>query len=75
MTRSIKVLATNHSIQVLICNQEQGSGKPSIEVRDPEDPETTRPLPRYNAMLAVLKNTLYMYGFYDDVLCIGLTIN
>jgi hypothetical protein len=28
---------------------------------DPNDPELTVPLPRYNAMLAVLRNTLYMY--------------
>ncbi|KAJ4466274.1 galactose oxidase [Lentinula aciculospora] len=29
---------------------------------DPDDPILTTPLPRYNAMLAVLKNTLYIYG-------------
>ncbi|TFY62977.1 hypothetical protein EVJ58_g3529 [Rhodofomes roseus] len=29
---------------------------------DPDDPEITRPMPRYNAMLAVLRNTLYIYG-------------
>ncbi|KAI0779197.1 galactose oxidase [Irpex lacteus] len=29
---------------------------------DLDDPNSTRPLPRYNAMLAVLKNTLYIYG-------------
>jgi len=29
---------------------------------DPDDPELSRPLPRYNAMLAVLRNTLYIYG-------------
>lgn len=28
---------------------------------DPDDPNLTIPLPRYNAMLAVLRNTLYMY--------------
>lgn len=27
---------------------------------DPDDPNLTRPIPRYNAMLAVLRNTLYM---------------
>ncbi|KAJ6630788.1 hypothetical protein B0H10DRAFT_1774143 [Mycena sp. CBHHK59/15] len=32
-----------------------------IEV-DPDDPLLTTPLPRYNAMLAVLRNTLYIYG-------------
>ncbi|KAI0078590.1 galactose oxidase [Panus rudis PR-1116 ss-1] len=34
---------------------------PSPEV-DPDDPTLTTPLPRYNAMLAVLRNTLYIYG-------------
>ncbi|KAK0213856.1 hypothetical protein IW262DRAFT_1411933 [Armillaria fumosa] len=29
---------------------------------DPDDPNQTIPLPRYNAMLAVLQNTLYLYG-------------
>ncbi|CDO71059.1 hypothetical protein BN946_scf184844.g63 [Trametes cinnabarina] len=29
---------------------------------DPDDPSLTVPLPRYNAMLAVLRNTLYIYG-------------
>ncbi|GBE83977.1 Kelch repeat-containing protein [Sparassis crispa] len=29
---------------------------------DPDDPNLTTPLPRYNAMLAVLRNTLYIYG-------------
>ncbi|KAJ3974343.1 galactose oxidase [Lentinula raphanica] len=29
---------------------------------DPDDPILSTPLPRYNAMLAVLKNTLYIYG-------------
>ncbi|KAI0754124.1 hypothetical protein C8Q80DRAFT_1350004 [Daedaleopsis nitida] len=29
---------------------------------DPDDPALTVPLPRYNAMLAVLRNTLYIYG-------------
>ncbi|KAK0213836.1 galactose oxidase [Armillaria fumosa] len=29
---------------------------------DPDDPNQTIPLPRYNAMLAVLRNTLYLYG-------------
>jgi len=28
--------------------------------RDVDDPYSTLPIPRYNAMLAVLKNTLYM---------------
>ncbi|KAL1719131.1 hypothetical protein EV715DRAFT_290573 [Schizophyllum commune] len=29
---------------------------------EPDDPIFSTPLPRYNAMLAVLKNTLYIYG-------------
>ncbi|KAF9464136.1 hypothetical protein BDZ94DRAFT_1216912 [Collybia nuda] len=29
---------------------------------DPDDPNLTAPLPRYNAMLSVLRNTLYIYG-------------
>ncbi|KAJ8586961.1 galactose oxidase [Rhizopogon salebrosus TDB-379] len=29
---------------------------------DPDDPTLTAPIPRYNAMLAVLRNTLYIYG-------------
>jgi len=32
---------------------------PDLEI-DPNDPHLTIPLPRYNAMLAVLRNTLYM---------------
>ena len=30
---------------------------------DPDDPLLSTPIPRYNAMLAVLRNTLYMYVF------------
>lgn len=30
------------------------------EDKDPDDPSLTVPIPRYNAMLAVLRNTLYM---------------
>ncbi|KAI9458053.1 galactose oxidase [Boletus coccyginus] len=29
---------------------------------DSDDPNLTKPMPRYNAMLAVLRNTLYIYG-------------
>jgi len=32
---------------------------PGVE-RDADNPYSTLPIPRYNAMLAVLKNTLYM---------------
>lgn len=33
---------------------------PDSEI-DPDDPNLTVPLPRYNAMLAVLRNALYMF--------------
>jgi hypothetical protein len=33
---------------------------PASEI-DSDDPNLTAPLPRYNAMLAVLRNTLYMF--------------
>ncbi|KAI0760692.1 hypothetical protein C8Q74DRAFT_246837 [Fomes fomentarius] len=39
----------------------KASEQPEDEV-DPDDPMLTVPLPRYNAMLAVLRNTLYIYG-------------
>ncbi|KAI0041460.1 galactose oxidase [Auriscalpium vulgare] len=35
---------------------------PEPETVDPDDPLLTTPMPRYNAMLAVLRNTLYIYG-------------
>lgn len=36
--------------------------EPALETEmDPDDPDLTTPLPRYNAMLSVLRNTLYMY--------------
>ncbi|KAG5725207.1 Kelch domain-containing protein 4 [Termitomyces sp. T112] len=35
--------------------------EPEPEI-DPDDPNLTVPTPRYNAMLAVLRNTLYLYG-------------
>lgn len=34
---------------------------------DPDDPALTAPRPRYNAMLAVLRNTLYMYALRQSV--------
>lgn len=33
-----------------------------VEEDDPDDPQKTVPLARYNTMLAILKNTLYVYG-------------
>ncbi|KXN81392.1 Kelch repeat-containing protein 3 [Leucoagaricus sp. SymC.cos] len=35
---------------------------PYQEEKDSDDPNLTLPIPRYNAMLAVLRNTLYIYG-------------
>lgn len=35
---------------------------------DPDDPALTAPRPRYNAMLAVLRNTLYMYVLHPLLL-------
>ncbi|KAH9848749.1 hypothetical protein C2E23DRAFT_842407 [Lenzites betulinus] len=35
---------------------------PQEDEIDPDDPLLTLPTPRYNAMLAVLRNTLYIYG-------------
>ncbi|KDQ52303.1 hypothetical protein JAAARDRAFT_198471 [Jaapia argillacea MUCL 33604] len=46
-------------------SEDEGSdtGKKVEELEvDPDDPNFTVPLPRYNAMLAVLRNTLYIYG-------------
>lgn len=37
--------------------KEPASLEPEI---DPDDPNLTTPIPRYNTMLAVLRNTLYM---------------
>ena len=51
-------------------NREDGDGddgaqkgttaEPEAE-RDPDDPLLSTPMPRYNAMLAVLRSTLYMH--------------
>ncbi|KAF9644018.1 galactose oxidase [Thelephora ganbajun] len=38
---------------------EEAPAQPEV---DPNDPVLTTPAPRYNAMLAVLRNTLYIYG-------------
>jgi hypothetical protein len=42
--------------------QKAGGEEPELEP-DPDDPLLSTPIPRYNAMLAVLRNTLYMYVF------------
>ena len=49
---------TLHTVNKLL-SQNQAGPATQIEV-DPNDPGLTLPLPRYNAMLAVLRNTLYM---------------
>jgi hypothetical protein len=38
------------------------NGEPEADEEDPDDPIRTIPIARYNAMLAVQKNTLYIYG-------------
>ncbi|PLW11893.1 hypothetical protein PCASD_22282 [Puccinia coronata f. sp. avenae] len=43
-------------------NQLVGSPEAQDPVNEEEDPEKTIPLARFNPMLAVLKNTLYIYG-------------
>lgn len=45
-------------------NDDAPSHVPEIK-RDLEDPNGTIPLPRYNAMLAVLRNTLYMFVHFN----------
>lgn len=40
---------------------------------DPDDPNLTTPMPRYNAMLAVLRNTLFMYAPVPPLLLPPLT--
>ncbi|KLO15366.1 hypothetical protein SCHPADRAFT_824811 [Schizopora paradoxa] len=40
----------------------KGSRNAPLAEVDPDDPNLTTPLVRYNAMLAVLRNTLYIYG-------------
>ncbi|KAF8836041.1 galactose oxidase [Paxillus ammoniavirescens] len=44
--------------------QPKGPSAPPLHEpeEDPDDPSLTKPMPRYNAMLAVLRNTLYVYG-------------
>lgn len=34
---------------------------------DPDDPEVTKPIPRFNAMLAIQRNTLYLYGGIHEI--------
>ena len=46
--------------QVQLPNTADTSKAVTLDGSDPTDPLDTTPLPRYNAMLAVLRNTLYM---------------
>ncbi|ESK87632.1 kelch domain-containing protein 4 [Moniliophthora roreri MCA 2997] len=43
-------------------NNETHIATPAEDDIDPDDPQLTVPIPRYNAMLAVIRNTLYLYG-------------
>ncbi|CEQ39052.1 SPOSA6832_00530 [Sporobolomyces salmonicolor] len=45
-----------------IAQQKKEEEAAQAEEDDPDDPEKTLPGPRYNAMLAVQRNTLYIYG-------------
>lgn len=38
------------------------AAEPVVEEDDPDDPERTRPHPRYSAMIAVLGSTAFIYG-------------
>ena len=38
--------------------------KTAINIADSDDPLSTTPMPRYNVMLATLRNTLYMLAHY-----------
>ncbi|KAJ7063245.1 galactose oxidase [Mycena amicta] len=48
--------------QVRVKHDEEDDSEVETPEIDPDDPILTTPLPRYNAMLAVLRNTLYIYG-------------
>lgn len=64
----VGLLLLSHCSASLMLPQSRGELKktklpepePELAI-DPDDPNLTAPLPRYNAMLAVLRNTLYMY--------------
>lgn len=68
---TIKILAFDSDNEDEVAEQD----KPALTVRggvypsqtahieqDLDDPESTKPMARYNAMLAVLRNTLHIYG-------------
>ncbi|KAI0717154.1 hypothetical protein C8Q76DRAFT_616487 [Earliella scabrosa] len=48
--------------KVVAPSKQRAASPPPEDEIDPDDPLLTVPLPRYNAMLAVLRNTLYIYG-------------
>jgi len=46
--------------------QKVAASEPEPEAElDPDDPLLSTPTPRYNVMLAVLRNTLYMHAFMN----------
>jgi len=57
-------LVATKSIEAIksIDNQTPASVEAQDPAHDEEDPEKTIPLARFNPMLAILKNTLYIYG-------------
>ncbi|KAF7322962.1 Galactose oxidase [Mycena chlorophos] len=46
----------------VVAKDDDEDGEVEAPEVDPDDPIWTTPLPRYNAMLSVLRNTLYIYG-------------
>ncbi|KAH8824574.1 galactose oxidase [Flagelloscypha sp. PMI_526] len=47
---------------ILLVDLAKQTGENNNEDIEPDDPSLSVPSPRYNAMLAVLKNTLYIFG-------------
>ena len=52
-------LSLNSQVQLVPATADTSKAV-TLDGSDPTDPLHTTPLPRYNAMLAVLRNTLYM---------------
>lgn len=50
------------SFPVHLHSQAIAQAQQEAEEDDPDDPMKTVPLSRYNSMLAILRNTLYIYG-------------
>lgn len=57
-----KQLQQQEKAQPLPSSAPPAGESPGGEGPDADDPDKTIPLPRYNAMLAVLRNNLYIYG-------------